>query len=67
MSESIMKLRPLVEALSPRERDELIAYMSTLEVESFDDMLDRRQREYETGIVSGVPYEEVFSDLRKKQ
>ena len=67
MSETLLKLRPVVDAMTAEERDELIAYMSTLEVESFDDMLDRRQREYETGIVSGVPYEEVFSDLRKKQ
>ena len=66
MSETLLKLRPMVDAMTPDERNELIAYASQVDQESLDEMLDRRKREYESGAVKGIPAEEVFSKLRKK-
>lgn len=66
MNETLFQIRQMIDALTPEERSELIAYTSQFQNESCDEMLDRRKREFESGVVKGVPLDEVFPDLIDK-
>jgi putative addiction module component (TIGR02574 family) len=77
MSEAAEKLKTALLGLPLEERleiaDSLYASLPpapgllTEGTPEFDEMLDRRLRDHESGKVKGIPAEEVFRKLREKR
>jgi putative addiction module component (TIGR02574 family) len=79
MSDAAEKLKPLLAALSPADRAEVIDYLIALGDGEADEELtqdeweaawaeeiNRRLADYESGKVQGIPGDEVMRRLREK-
>lgn len=64
MSNTLLKLQPIVDAMTSDERDMLMDYMTQLERDKLVAMLNQRNHEMETGTDLSIPLDEFLESLK---